>query len=294
MTSGIIGPNPGDPGANFPTLQDPYGTEGSSTVNSNRPIPGMPNLEDLLRYSATTKVLGGPKGWHTDKEIAAEMERMRRDMYNDSKIPVPPFPEPGTYPGDIYTGPLPEDNPETGPRSKESGKLGLPDYIEIAYDVLRGGVNLYRQLKGQPTIKFAENLLSPSKNAPTRPTDQGGQEENKMRRSIEDTFNSAVRGFTEGVDDSGVEPVRIQVVPADNPETSASARPMYSEGVGDEMFLQDGRINKETMATLLSRGYSLPTAEELKSMGFGVYTDGQGRVIGYQKPDGSNVQWEYP
>ena len=67
----------------------------------------------------------------------------------------------------------------------------------------------------------------------------------------------------------------------------------YLKMTGDEMFTEDGKISAAQMSELLSRGYSLPTAEELRQMGMGVFTDGQGRVTGYTKPDGTTIQWEY-
>ena len=195
----------------------------------------------------------------------------------DRQIQYPPSYGPGMKPEDIE------------PQTPEENKT--LEYIEMAYDVLRGGVNLYNALKGQPRLAMPENLVNRPAPQPIDPSTVTGSNAEEVKTGVQSAFESARDAFSPT--GTSMEPVPLEVVPIDNPETSPSARE-YTGMTGDEMFTEDGKISAAQMSELLSRGYSLPTAEELRQMGMGVFTDGQGRVTGYTKPDGTTIQWEYP
>lgn len=190
-------------------------------------------------------------------------------------------PQRNTYQGDFVA-----PTEETVQPGGERGDLTTKDYIEIAYDVLRGGVNLYKAIKGEPTIRFAENLLSPSSNVSFNPPGAvKGPVETSIETGMQNAKDQALRAFVPEPEAA----VAIPVEPFEGPSPTSGTLP----AVGDEPFLENGKISAQTMRTLLSRGYTLPTADELRGMGYGVFTDGSDRVTGYQKPDGTQVQWEY-
>ena len=149
----------------------------------------------------------------------------------------------------------------------KENKIG--DYLEMAYDVLRGGVNLYKTIKGERPISFAEDLVARQKPALSGPTSPATSETEAVPNEISQALESAKAAFTpnETTPPAASTPVEIQVEPFKVGEDVGYAAPETSE-----------TISPETIRRFISQGHKLDP-EELKRMGYGVYTDGSGNVV---------------
>jgi len=94
-----------------------------------------------------------------------------------------------------------------------------------------------------------------------------------------------------------------RMLPADllPPETQAFAPPSYEDGSRSEVD-SVVRGTEEAMSQAVGQFKSEPTripvepyqpktVEEAQAMGYGVFTDGTGKLTGYVKPDGTQVMF---
>lgn len=159
------------------------------------------------------------------------------------------------------------------------------EYLEMAYDVLRGGVNLYKAIKGEPRFRMPEDLVEKPRMADetfVRATAPAYFDPSQAARKAADAFRSPEKTSTPSAPRPSENAVRIPVTPYQVGDTVG----------GDVEEVKNGIISKESIRGLLDQGYKLPTKAELKAQGFGVFEDGLGRVTGYVKPDGTTVQFE--
>jgi len=157
------------------------------------------------------------------------------------------------------------------------------EYLEMAYDVLRGGVNLYKTIKGEPRFRMPEDLVAKKPRM---------ADESFVRATAPAYFNPSQAG-RKAADAFKSRTSPSSPKPSENVASAPSTPYQVGDMVGgDTEEVRNGIIPKESIQGLLSQGYQLPTKAELKAQGFGVFEDGMGRVTGYVKPDGTTVQFE--
>jgi hypothetical protein len=203
---------------------------------------------------------------------SAQRSKATSNLVSDKQYPLD-FSTPPYYSAervdDRFFG-NPAERSQTKVEAEEATKENkIGDYLEMAYDVLRGGVNLYKTIKGERPVSFREDLVPRQKPALSGPASPATSETEAVPNEISQALESAKAAFTPNktTPPAASTPVEIEVEPFkigddvgyDTPETSET-------------------ISPETIRRFISQGHKLDP-EELKRMGYGVYMDGSGNVV---------------
>ena len=132
-----------------------------------------------------------------------------------------------------------------------------------------------------------------------------GASQNAGFNSVDDYIEFAYDLFRTGTDVvDALQGRPRRMLPADllPPETQTFAPPSYEDDYRSSEVDSVVRGTEEAMSQAVKQfeprstritveSYQPKTVEEAKAMGYGVFTDGTGRLTGYVKPDGTQVMF---
>lgn len=208
----------------------------------------------------------------------------------------------------VDTIPTPDfsDIPEVSTESKRTGDepSDLAKNMELVYDLFRTGHNIYRIFQGDDPIQYDSDVFvkppkDPAKagtvdgnNAPASSNvDAAVKSISQAAQRARSAFNSSTGvGLTptqQPVSYQPQQPVSYQPQQPPVATTPVALQPIYA-GPTAEAAPVDGPV---TVGSSINPPMPGDDPAEIRARGYGVYTDGSGRLTGYVTPEGQTVQF---